>query len=236
LVTRFWSPAQFNSAKFNPLRDILVRHVDFGNVCHCQQMKVFVAATNVETGQVKIFDRTGLTADMVMASACLPFLFEAVEIDGVPYWDGGYSGNPPLLPLYRESGCSDIVIVQINPITRSGTPRSAQEIRNRMNEITFNTSLLKELRTLDFIKRLLAEGALNTKNFHEMRLHLIECEDELKPLGASSKLNAEWAFLSRLRTLGRRTASHWLDRNFEQIGLDSSIDLGAMSEGIERYG
>lgn len=236
VATRFFSPAQFNPFGLNPLRDILVKHVDFDNVCQCEEMKVFISATNVETGQVRVFKRTGLTADMVMASACLPFLFEAVEIDGVPYWDGGYTGNPPLFPLYRESGCSDIVVVQINPVQRKGTPTSAQEIMNRMNEITFNTSLLKELRAMEFIKRLLDQGALDVERYHETHLHLIECEDELKPLGASSKLNSEWAFLTHLRDLGRGTADNWLERNFDRIGKASTFDLTDLFEESEYYG
>lgn len=236
VMTRFWAPGQFNPMRLNPLRDILVEHVDFENVCGCQEMKVFVAATNVETGQVRVFDRSHLCADMVMASACLPFLFEAVEIDGVSYWDGGYTGNPPLHPLYRESGCSDIAIVQINPVKRSGTPKSAREIMNRMNEITFNTSLLKELKSLDFIKRLLAEGSLDSDRYRDMNLHLIECQDELSPLGASSKLNSEWAFLTHLRDLGRRTAGTWLERNFKSVGKELTMDLTELFEGVVHYG
>lgn len=236
VMTRFMAPGQFNPLRVNPLRDILLRHVDFENVCGCQEMKVFVAATNVETGQVKVFDRETLDIDRVMASACLPFLFEAVEIDGVPYWDGGYTGNPPLFPLYRESGCSDIAIVQINPVKRAGAPKSAQEILNRMNEITFNTSLLKELRALDFIKRLLAEGSLDGDSYRDMNLHVIESQEDFKPLGASSKLNAEWAFLTHLRDRGRDTASEWLKKNFGKIGSESTIDLMKMFDGVGHYG
>ncbi|MDT0618605.1 patatin-like phospholipase family protein [Salinisphaera sp. P385] len=236
VMTRFFAPGQFNPLRLNPLREILIKYVDFDNVCHCDQMKVFVAATNVETGRVKIFDRKQLTADMVMASACLPFLFEAVEIDGIPYWDGGYSGNPPLFPLYSGSPCSDIAIVQINPIESSGAPRTAQAILNRMNEITFNASLLKELRALDFVKRLLDQGALDSQSYRDMNVHIIECQEELKPLGSSSKLNAEWAFLGHLHELGRNTSAEWLDRNFEQIGKGSTVDLRAMFQGIEHHG
>lgn len=236
MMSRFFSPTQMNPLRLNPLRDILVEHVDFENVCGCNEMKVFVAATNVETGQVKVFDRTQLCADMVMASACLPYMFEAVEIDGVPYWDGGFTGNPPLLPLYRESGCSDIAIVQINPIKKLGVPKSAREILNRMNEITFNTSLLKELQALKFIKKLLAEGSLDTAKYRDMNLHVIDCQDELAPLGASSKLNAEWEFLVHLRDLGRQTAKSWLEANFKNIGKASTLDLEDLFEGVNHFG
>ena len=236
IMSRFFSPTQMNPLRLNPLRDILVEHVDFENVCGCNEMKVFVAATNVETGQVKVFDRTHLCADMVMASACLPYMFEAVEIDGVPYWDGGFTGNPPLMPLYRESGCSDIAIVQINPIKKSGAPTAAREILNRMNEITFNTSLLKDLKALNFIKRLLAEGSLDDDKYRDISLHLLECQDGLAPLGASSKLNSEWDFLVHLRDLGRNTSQSWLASNFDHIGKKSTLDLDELFEGADHFG
>jgi len=231
LMTRFFSPSQFNPMKYNPLRDILIEHVDFDNVCGCAQMKVFVAATNAETGRVKIFDRAELTPDMVMASACLPFLFEAVEVDGVPYWDGGYSGNPPLFPFYHSTESSDILIVQVNPVEREGEPRSAQEIMNRTNEITFNASLLKELRALAFVKRLIHDGHLDPKNYRDMLVHIIDSKDLLKPLGASSKLNAEWEFLCYLRDLGRQRAQQWIEMHYDDLGKRDSVDLRAMFDG-----
>ena len=231
LMTRFFSPSQFNPMKYNPLRDIIVEQVDFDNVCGCDQMKVFVAATNAETGRVKIFDRAELTPDMVMASACLPFLFEAVEVDGVPYWDGGYSGNPPLFPFYHTTESRDILIVQVNPVEREGSPTSAQEILNRTNEITFNASLLKELRALAFVKRLIHEGHLDPKNYRDMLVHIIDSQDLLKPLGASSKLNAEWDFLCHLRDLGRKRAQDWIEQHYDDIGKQDSVDLRAMFEG-----
>jgi len=156
------SPYQLNPFNYNPLRDVVEAKVDFDRVRSCDQMKVFVSATNVETGRVKVFDRSTLTVDMVMASACLPFMFQAVEIDGVPYWDGGYIGNPTLFPFYHVGATDDVVIVQINPIERKGAPKTAQDILNRINEITFNGSLLKELRAVDFVRRLLEEGKLIT--------------------------------------------------------------------------
>jgi len=234
--TRFLAPAQFNPLSFNPLRDILIEHVNFDNVCHCDAMQVFVAATNIETGTVKIFDCDSLDADRVMASACLPLIFEAVVIDGVPYWDGGYSGNPPLFPFYKNTDCADIAIIQINPIIRPGIPATASEISNRLNEITFNNSLLKELRSIHFVKRLLAEGSLDPTQYRDIHMHIIECQEELNPLGASSKLNAEWKFLTHLRDIGKRTAEAWLDRHIDEVGISSTVDLAAMFEGIEHYG
>lgn len=236
MMSQFFGPTQTNPLKLNPLRDILVKHVDFDNVCSCDHMNVYVAATNVNSGKVKIFERSEMTADMVMASACLPSIFEAVEIDGIPYWDGGYSGNPPLFPLYRGNNCSDIAIVQINPVERPGAPTSAREIQNRVNEITFNSSLLKELRALDFVKRLLAEGSLDKTKYRDFNVHIVQCQEELMPLGASSKLNAEWAFLTHLRDIGQRAADAWLDENFDAIGTRSTVDLRAMFEGIGHNG
>ena len=231
-LTRMVSPYQLNPLDLNPLRDLLAAGVDFDRVRSCDIMKVFVSATDVETGKVKVFDRKQLTVDMVMASACLPFVFQAVEIDGVPYWDGGYMGNPALFPLYSVENCNDIVVVQINPIERKGAPKTAPDILNRLNEISFNSSLLKELRAIDFVHRLIEEGRLPADEYRDIHVHVIENQEELKPLGASSKLNAEWAFLTHLRDVGRRTAERWLAANLDQVGERSTVDLRAMFEGI----
>jgi NTE family protein len=231
-MTRMASPYQLNPMNLNPLRDILEAAVDFQSVRACDAFKLYISATNVETGKVKVFPREHLTADMVMASACLPFLHQAVEIDGVPYWDGGYMGNPALFPFHGQTGSDDVVVVQINPIERRGVPRTPQEIQNRLNEISFNGSLLKELRAIDFVDRLIDEGKLSTEDYRKVRVHIIENEDALKPLGASSKMNAEWAFLTHLRDLGRETAAHWLDVTWDAIGERSSVDLRAMFQGI----
>ncbi|MEZ5536258.1 MAG: patatin-like phospholipase family protein [Thiolinea sp.] len=230
MASRFFAPSQVNPLKLNPLRDILLEHVDFDDVRACQKLRLYISATNVETGRVRVFERGEVNADVVMASACLPFLFEAVEIDGAPYWDGGYAGNPPLFPLVAGQ-CDDIVIVQINPIERAGTPTSAHEIHNRINEITFNQSLLKELRAIEFVHRLLEQGRLDAQEYHDMRIHIIENQDCLKPLGASSKLNAEWEFLTYLRDIGRLTASRWLEQHYAQLGKNSTVDLQAMFQG-----
>jgi len=231
-LTGVASPYQLNPMNINPLRDLVEESIDFEMVRKCTAFELFVSATNVETGRVKVFPREDLTADMVMASACLPQLYRAVEIDGVPYWDGGYMGNPALFPLYGKTGTDDIVVVQINPIERKGVPRSAQEIENRLNEISFNASLLKELRAIDFVDRLIAQRKLSTDHYRPVKVHLIENEDALKPMGASSKMNVEWAFLTRLRDIGRETAATWLDNYHDRIGVDSTVDLRAMFQGI----
>jgi len=228
LLNRVASPYELNPLNINPLRDLVEAQVDFATVRACDRMKIFVSATNVETGRVKVFNRDELTADAVMASACLPFMFQAVEIDGVPYWDGGYMGNPVLFPFYRSCASSDVVIVQINPLLREGTPRSAREILNRVNEITFNSSLMREFRAIDFVRRLIEDGKLDTKDYKQVLIHMVHGEEEIKPLGASSKLNAEWAFLTHLRDVGRGTAAAWLDDNFDKLGRQSTVDLRAL--------
>lgn len=232
MFNRLTSPYNVNPLNINPLRTILEDTVDFDVVRSCDKMKILISATNVETGRVKVFNRHELTCDMVMASACLPFIFQAVEIDGVPYWDGGYMGNPVLFPFYKESTSADIVIVQINPMERKGTPSSAQEILNRVNEITFNSSLLKELRAIDFVQRLLDQGKIDPDAYRRLHVHMIQAHEEIKPLGASSKLNTEWQFLRHLFEVGRTTADEWIDANFDHLGAQSTVDIPTMFLGL----
>jgi len=231
-MSRMFSPYQLNPMNMNPLRDVLESCVDFSCVQSCNTINLFISATNVETGRVKVFDSHLLTADMVMASACLPNVFQAVMIDGVPYWDGGYMGNPALFPFHSQSDTADIVVVQINPVERKGAPRTPQDIQNRLNEITFNSSLLKELRAIDFVDRLIDEGKLDETHYRRERIHIIESQECLMPLGASSKMNAEWAFLVHLRDLGRQTAQAWLEDHFDAVGQRGTVDLRAMFQGI----
>ncbi len=227
-LSRVLSPYQSNPLNLNPLKDILESCVDFSRVHECSDIKLYISATNVETGRVKIFDSRHLTADMVMASACLPHMCQAVVIDGVPYWDGGYMGNPSLFPFHRQAVAADIVVVQINPIERKGIPKTPMEIQNRMNEINFNSSLILELRAIDFVGRLLDEDRIDSQQYRQEFIHIIENQEELKPLGASSKLNAEWDFLTHLRDIGKQSAALWLERHFDDIGKNSTVDLRAM--------
>lgn len=230
-LTRTFSPYLLNPFNLNPLLDLLHESIDWDRVRACDAFDLFISATNVETGRVKVFDRDALTPEMVMASAALPFLYQAIEIDGVPYWDGGYMGNPSLFPFHRHSPCSDIVIVQINPIERKGKPTSAHDIQDRVNEIAFNASLLNELRSIDFVARLIEEGKLSATDYRQHRLHMIQNEDALIPFGAASKLNAEWDFLQKLRDLGRTTAMKWLNANFDRIGNEQTVDIRALFQG-----
>lgn len=226
------SPYQLNPMNINPLRELVEQSIDFDLVRRCTAFKLFISATNVETGRVKVFPRTALTADMVMASACLPDLHQAVEIDGVPYWDGGYMGNPSLFPFHGKTDTDDIVVIQVNPVERKGAPKTPQGIQNRVNEITFNASLLKELRSIAFVDRLIDEGKLSKDEYRQVKVHIIENQEAMNPLGASSKMNVEWEFLSRLHDIGRETAARWLDENFAAIGERSTVDLREMFQGI----
>lgn len=226
IASRLVSPAFANPLDLNPLRSIVARHVDPSALKRCRDLKLFVAATNVRTGKARIFPTAEVTVESLLASACVPQLFAPVFIDGEPYWDGGYMGNPPLYPLFYETETPDTVIVQINPIRREETPFSAREIVNRLNEITFNASLLKELRAVRFVTRLVDEGRLDPERYMRVRVHRIASR-ELVGLSASSKLNAEWKFLRHVHDIGRRAAEEWLARHIDDIGVRDTIDLEA---------
>lgn len=225
LFSRVASPYDTNPLNINPLLELVESTIDFEKVRACSALKLFVAATNVHTGKIKVFNREELTADMLLASACLPTYFQAVEIDGVPYWDGGYVGNPPLYPLFDTTKSRDAIIVQINPIERNETPKSAQEIQNRINEISFNSSLLRELRAIDFVTRQLREDKLDTNRYSEILVHRIEATEQINPLSASSKVNTEWLFLTQLRDIGRASAKAFLDEHYESLDKESTLDL-----------
>jgi len=221
-LQRTASPYQFNPMRINPLRDIVADCFDFDIVNDPKSIKLFLSATNVRSGMAKIFRQPNITVDTVMASACLPFLYHAVEIDGEAYWDGGYMGNPPLFPLIDETNVRDLVIIQINPFTRAEVPDTAYEIENRINEITFNASLIKELRALYFLAEIIHHENLEREAYRDARLHRIEAEDEMRKLSVSSKLNAEWAFLQYLHDIGSRCAQRWLDNHFDDLGVRST--------------
>ncbi|MEX2454562.1 MAG: patatin-like phospholipase family protein [Rhodospirillaceae bacterium] len=228
LMSRLVSPYAFNPLNINPLKDLIEACVDFDRVGHCDAIKLFISATNVQTGKVKIFSGAEVTADAVMASACLPYLFQAVIIDDVPYWDGGFSGNPVLFPFHHSCTADDILLIQINPIERSSVPGTAREILDRMNEISFNSSLLLELRSIEFVDRLVAQGVLDPARYSRVRLHRIDGGDALAALQASSKLNTEMAFFLFLRDLGRDAADAWLETDADKVGRESTLPLGTV--------
>ncbi len=227
-----YSPYQLNPLNLNPLRNILVETVDFERVRQCTRTCLFVAATNVATGELRIFRQDELTADMVLASACLPLLFQAVEIDGEAYWDGGYAGNPTLLPLISETPADDLLLVQINPSRRDTLPTTASDILDRANEVTFNASLLKELRTIGLMKELIASARRPDasydrplfKRVDDLRLHKLSADDELAAFGPASKTQTGWAFLSQLHDIGWRTADEWLKVNGKRLGKRSTFE------------
>ncbi len=231
LASRYTSPYDFNPLNINPLKEVLEELVDFERVRECRQIQLFIGATNVETGRIAIFRNAELTADHVMASACLPQLFQAVEIDGVPYWDGGYVGNPALFPLFQVETTRDIVIVQINPLEREGAPRTATDILARVNEITFNASLLSELRAIDFVARLIDEHRLPEGRYRKMLVHNVSEGQPLAPLGIGVDLNTDLAFFEQLFEVGRAAADRWIAAIYEALGERSTVDLGAMFRG-----
>jgi NTE family protein len=224
-LSRVLAPHQFNPFDINPLRDLLAATIDFDRVNSCPSLKVFVTATNVRTGRGRVFRKGELSIDTVMASACLPFMYKPVEIEGEAYWDGGYIGNPALYPLVDDPSCRDIVIVQINPMRRDELPGSAREIMNRVNEITFNAALIKELRAIHLLHQFIEAEGLESERYRDVRLHIIHTADEVQHLEASSKLNAEWAYLTYLFERGRGWAEAWLNDHFDDLGERSTIDL-----------
>lgn len=223
LMTRVFSPYDLNPRGFNPLRDILAESIDFARLAR-SSIKLFITATNVHTGRGRIFRNAEITADVLLASACLPTMFQAIEIDGEPYWDGGFAGNPTITPLVRESDAHDSILVQINPRERPNTPRTAAEILNRLNEISFNSPLMKELRMIALLREVADPGKGEGARWAGMRTHRI-MTDMMTDLGYSSKLNAEWEFLTMLRTDGRRAASEFLDAHADDLGHRSTTDI-----------
>jgi NTE family protein len=226
LMTRMFSPYDLNLPAFNPLRGILAEIIDFERLAD-SPIKLFVTATKVRTGRGRIFRNGEITPDVLLASACLPTMYQAIEIDGEPYWDGGYAGNPTITPLVRESDAHDIILVQINPIERHETPRSAKEILNRLNEISFNSPLAKELRMIALLRQVADPGTGEGARWAQMRTHLIK-SDLLATFGVSSKLNAEWDFITLLREEGRRAAGEFLDAHRDDLGERSTADLDVL--------
>jgi NTE family protein len=226
MITRLLSPYQFNPLNFNPLKSVLEQSIDLDAIrmTRCP-LKVNICATNVRSGKVKVFTNDELSIDAIMASACLPFLFQAVEIDGEAYWDGGYMGNPAIFPLIYSCDTPDVLIVHINPIERPELPKTAMEILNRINEISFNSSLLREMRAIAFVTQLIESEAGKSLDLQRVYVHGISDDETMKKLGVSSKLNADWGALTDLRDCGRERAGEWLEGNYDQIGKRSTVDI-----------
>jgi NTE family protein len=228
MMSRLFSPYELNPLNLNPLKDLLDASVDFKRLRdEPSPIKLFLSATNVRTGKIKTFDKHELCAEAVLASACLPFMFQAIEMDGEHYWDGGYMGNPAIFPVIYDCDSRDVVIVHINPLNRPELPRTAKEIMNRINEISFNSSLMREMRAIIFVSDLIESGRLDGSKMKHMLIHSIAADDVMIGLGVNSKLNTDWDFLVHLKETGRRHAEMWLTENYEHLGTKSSADIRA---------
>jgi NTE family protein len=229
-LSRYLSPYDLNPLNINPLRELIERFVDFEAVRN-SQLALFVSATNVHTGRLRIFPREKITADVIMASACLPFLFHAVEIDGEPYWDGGYLANPAIFPFFAATESEDVLLVQINPLERREVPTSRKDIMNRVNEITFNSSLMSEFRAIEFVDRLIDQGRLargtGPGQYRRMNVHRIVLDRMGKHLDPGTKLSTDYDFFEMLRASGQRAARRFLDTHFDDLGRRSTFDLRA---------
>ena len=230
LMSRLFSPYDLSPGGANPLRNILAETVDFDRLAQAP-IKLFVTATNVRTGRGRVFRNGEITPDVLLASACLPTMFQAIEIEGESYWDGGYSGNPTITPLVRECSSKDTILVQINPVERPALPRAARDILNRLNEVSFNAVLLKELRMIALLRQVACPENCESAKWAEMRIHRVS-SDAMVELGYSSKLNAEWEFLSMLRDEGRRAGDAFLRAHHADLGRRSTLDLDELLEGV----
>ncbi len=225
IISRFMSPYQLNPMDINPMRDLLNAVVDFERVRQQRVIKLFLSATNVRTGKVAVFPNAEITADHVLASACLPFMMRAPIIDGEAYWDGGFMGNPAIFPVIYGCVSQDVLLVHLTPTERTELPTNSRAILNRMQEISFNSSLMREMRAVAFVTQMIDEGKLTGGK--RMYIHLIEAEDIIRELSGSSKMNAEWRFLMHLFEIGRERADKWIAANFDRIGAETTVDLKA---------
>ncbi len=238
-LTRLYSPYQFNPLNINPLRDLLESIIDFDLLPKCDDceggVKLFISATNVRTSKVKVFYNNEINLDVAMASACLPYLFQAVQIEGEYYWDGGYMGNPALYPFFYHTQSRDVIVLHINPIERDEVPTEALDITNRINEVSFNTSLMKEFRAIAFVLKLLEEDWLKDEHKDKLKhvlMHSIRADQVLCDLSVASKFNTDWSFLINLRDRGFESGKAWLDENYDKIGVEATVDL--RTEFLER--
>jgi NTE family protein len=230
VASQVYSPYAWGAFWQNPLSEVVARF-DFGKVCQRQGPALFISATNVRTGKIRVFEGEEISPETLLASACLPTVFQAIELidpaTGRPevFWDGGFTGNPALFPLYRPDLPEDIMIIAINPLRRDCIPQTPVEIQNRVNEISFNSALLGELRAVNFVKRLIAEGRMPRGAMRDIRVHLVADEELMNELGAGSKLQPNPGMLARLKTAGRVAAEGWLGSHRDKVGKDSSVDL-----------
>jgi len=234
-MSHYFSPYDFNPLNINPLSELVTRFIDFDAI-RASDLALYISATNVHTGRLKVFCRNSIDADVVMASAALPYLFRAVEIDGVPYWDGGYMGNPVIFPFLQATDTEDVLVVQINPVSQESTPKTSSEIVKRLNEITFNSALISELRTMDFVNQLIDDGRLRrgkgSNQYRRLNIHRIDLGEFASHLDGLSKLKNDYDFFESLHEEGVRAATVFLDNHFADIGERGTLDLAAES-GVE---
>ena len=229
-MTRLWSPYQMNPFGLNPVRDVLLRLIDFERLRATKHPHLFISATNVHTGKIRIFTNAEITIESLLASACLPSLNHAVEIDNEPYWDGGYSGNPPVFPLIFGCRHSDILLVTVQPLRREHTPTSVEAIRRRQAELSFNTAFLREMRAITMCKEQIEQGGWFPKGrlerrLSQLRIHLIDAEETLNEFEADSHFNTSLPFLTKLRDIGRARTEQWLSQHYDRIGEANTADL-----------
>jgi NTE family protein len=227
VMSRLLLAYDFNSTTMNPLRRVIEETIDFERLRQSDSIRLFVNATDVRTNKIKVFDNGEITSDAVCASSCLPFLFEPVEIDGEHYWDGGFMGNPAIFPLIQHCKASDILLVQANPTTIATLPTTASAILERISEISFTSTLMREMRAIAFINELMDGGYIKRgAGMRRIRMHILEADQGLDSQGTISKFNADWPFLQELHGLGRQACENWLSENLEQIGRQSTVDIG----------
>ncbi len=227
-MTHVYSPYEFNPLNLNPLRDVLAEIVDFEKLQRCNETTLRLCATSVRTGKPRIFRNHEITPDAVLASACLPMLFQAVEVDGEHYWDGGFIGNPAIYPLIYDTSSRDILVIHINPIVRAELPKRSSEILNRVNEISFNSSLMREMRAIAFVSKLIDEDWLKPEmrdRLSRIFIHAIRSDDVMSSFSVASKYDTDWDFLTHLRDLGREAAALWLATHSDKVNQRSSVNV-----------
>ena len=225
--SRMVSPYQWNPQNNNVFKDMLKELIDFSHLQKARNTKLFICATNVLTGRLKVFENCEITPEMILASACLPYLYQAPEINGEYYWDGGYMGNPPIFPVIYNTDCQDVLIVQINPINIPEVPQSANAIFDRINALSFNSSLMREMRAIHFVTSLIEKGELDPAKYKLTYIHTIDAEEEMSRLSASSKMNLDMEFLQYLFDTGKDKAAEFLQNHYDKIGKKSSTDVAA---------
>ncbi len=227
-LSRMFSPYQWNIFDINPLRDLLLKQIDFEALRNQDQTKLFISATHVQSGRVKVFNASEVSIDVALASACLPFVFKAVTVDGEDYWDGGYMGNPSLYPLFYATDARDVMIMHINPLNRPETPKTGSDIMNRINEISFNASLIKDIRAIAFVKKLIAADMLKDEykcQFKDVLVHSVRADSAMCDLSVTSKFRADWPFLCHLKDRGREAMQAWLSQHYAKLGKCDSVDI-----------